>query len=284
MMKQLIKKGIVTGLWHTLGRKDLVRLARFLSNESRLDTANNMDSNGELLVQRTVLDQLLNNGPGVVFDVGANVGEWTKSLYAQSHGAANFQTHAFEPCQQTHETLRANLEQWGLTSQVIPAQVALSSAPGQRSFYSYGSNVGRNSLHPASDVAQQSVETVALETLDQYCRHQEISRIHLMKIDTEGHDLEVIYGGQEMLQKNRIDALQFEYNWRWIDSRHYLKDAFTFFGPLGYTLGKVTPLGIEFYDQWHFELETFREANFLAARKDLAAHFPQVEWWNAAAA
>jgi len=74
--------------------------------------------------------------------------------------------------------------------------------------------------------------------------------------------------------------LQFEYNHRWVFSRHFLRDAFEFMRPLGYEIGKVTPKGIEFYAGWHPELETFREGNYLACRAEWVNRFPRIEWWN----
>jgi hypothetical protein len=32
---------------------------------------------------------------------------------------------------------------------------------------------------------------------------------------------------------------------------------------LGYRVGKVTPRGIEFYEAWHPELESFKEGNYV---------------------
>jgi hypothetical protein len=34
--------------------------------------------------------------------------------------------------------------------------------------------------------------------------------------------------------------------------------------PLGYSLGKLTPRGVEFYPGWDAELETFVEGNYVA--------------------
>ena len=48
--------------------------------------------------------------------------------------------------------------------------------------------------------------------------------------------------------------------------------------PLDYRVGKVTRLGIEFYSRWDFELESFRESNYLACRGDWVERFPQVAW------
>jgi hypothetical protein len=59
-----------------------------------------------------------------------------------------------------------------------------------------------------------------------------------------------------------------------------LKDAFELLLPLGYKLGKITGKGLEFYPDWHFELESFREGNYLACLPEWSSRFPQVKWWN----
>ena len=101
-----------------------------------------------------------------------------------------------------------------------------------------------------------------------------------MKIDAEAHDMEILHGGRQMLKNRAIRALQFEYNHRWILSRHYLKDAFDFLIPFGYSIGKITTHGVEFYSGWNQELESFREGNYLAVLSDCSDQFPAIDWWN----
>ena len=48
--------------------------------------------------------------------------------------------------------------------------------------------------------------------------HQ-IDRISLLKVDAEGHDLAVLIGASEHLRAKSIEMVQFEHNWRWIESR-----------------------------------------------------------------
>ncbi|MEY2411394.1 MAG: hypothetical protein QOF48_4064, partial [Verrucomicrobiota bacterium] len=281
--RSFAKRIILGGMWFLLGRERLVRFARFLANESRLDATNEMSENGEATVQSVILNRVREGSPVIVFDVGANVGLWTRSLIAANLHHAALQVHVFEPCPGTRQTLAANLRAWGLENQVRVNACALSSTSGEASFYSLGDNMGRNSLHPLDDGTVQHVERVTAETLDRYCAHAGITQIDLLKIDTEGHDLEVIQGARNLLHEGRINALQFEYNHRWVVARHFLRDAFEFLTPLGYRLGKVTPRGIEFYPGWDIELESFREANFLAVKQDLVSAFPQLRWWKDAA-
>lgn len=280
MLKKAAKSFLLNVLWHTLGRRNLVRLARFLHNESRLDVNNNPATNGETIVQSIVLENLKQNDNICIFDVGSNIGTWTRSLFEQVDNPASLVVHAFEPCTDTYSTLTSNLHTWNLTGNVKSNKLALSSSVSESPFYSLGPNMGANSLSPPAESAKQTVERVQTETIDNYCSRNNISHIDLIKIDTEGHDMEVIYGGNNMLALGAIDILQFEYNYRWIDSRHFLRDPFEFLLPLGFIIGKITPRGIEFYPAWDHELETFIEANYLAVKQSFRNIFPQIKWWK----
>lgn len=258
-----------------------MRLSRFLTNESRLDVPNDSETNGERMVIERVLAKVAPQ-KAIIFDVGANVGDWTTAALAKARElGTEICVHAFEPCRGTCDTLMRNLQQDATGGRVLVNNIAMSSAAGTRRFYSFRANAGTNSLYPIDAAERQNVEDVQTETIDAYCSMAGVSRIHFIKVDTEGHDMEVLYGARQMIENKSVDVIQFEYNFRWIYARRYLRDAFDYFVPLGYNLGKVTPLGIEFYSEWSPELETFREANFLSVCAALKDSFPQIEWWNA---
>jgi FkbM family methyltransferase len=259
-----------------LGRRNLVRLGRAISMEARLDVGNDMAHNGELLVQECALKFAPAGRKIVTFDVGANVGEWTSALLKNA-GQRAVEVHMFEPASATFERLNGSMREEPIRTVLV--NQALSDKKGSANFFVMGAGLGTNSLHAEPGVAH-SVESVILNTVDDYCQEHGIGHLDLMKIDAEGHDLAVIAGARRMLAKGAIPVLQFEYNQRWIESRHYLKDAFELLLPLGYRLGKVTPRGIEFYAGWHFELESYREANYVACTEEAARYFPTIKWWN----
>lgn len=278
-LKQVLS-GTVLGL---LGRRRTARLGRFLYNEACFTTANDPRTNGEWLVQDRFCAWARGQTEAVtVFDVGANIGEWTRDLSSRLKAAGvSYTIHPAEPFPDTYATLTRNLETWGLTSVTRPHNVALSDADGEREFFSLGANQGRNSLHPIPEVGAVANRTrVVCRSLDSLCQELGITTVHFVKIDTEGHDLDVVRGAKGLLASRSVAMLQFEYNHRWIVARHYLRDAFDLFRPLGYRLGKLTRLGIEFYDTWHPELESFREGNYLAVRPEVATAFPTVTWWG----
>jgi FkbM family methyltransferase len=273
---RVFRAGVMPTLEILLGRRNTVRLGRAITMEARLDAANDMEHNGELLVQERVLSAMPAGRKVVALDVGANKGEWSDALLSKANDRP-IEVHLFEPASATFNELSDHMRREGGRSKVI--NQALSDKKGSADFYVMGAGLGTNSLH-ANPNGAESVESVTLNTVDDYCQESGISHIDLMKIDAEGHDMAVLAGASRMLSQGAITALQFEYNQRWIESRHFLKDAFDLMLPLGYKIGKVTARGIEFYPAWHFELESFREANYLACKEESAKVFPTIKWWN----
>jgi FkbM family methyltransferase len=261
------------------GRRPAARFGQALSNWARLDVPNKIGKNGELLIQATVLERTAGTNP-VFFDVGANIGEWTLALLRRSRSSkpSKISVHAFEPCDGTRGTLTGVIRDNDPDGSVTIVPVALSNEAGSRSFYVIGSGAGRNSLYP---IEGTTVDTVETATLDEYCSRTHVDRIALLKIDTEGHDMNVIEGAKGLLADHRIAVVQFEYNHLWVSARRYLKDVFEFATPLGYAVAKITPAGVEPYFKWHHELETFREGNYILATEEALAWFPSVRWWNA---
>lgn len=61
-------------------------------------------------------------------------------------------------------------------------------------------------------------------TLDDFCSEHEISKIDLLKIDTEGNELKSLIGARQLLYENRIKAIQFEFNEMNLCSKSTFKD------------------------------------------------------------
>ena len=72
------------------GRSLPYRVGRLLMSEARLDVPNDPACNGERLVQGTVAQYAQLDRKTVVFDVGANIGDWT---YAMVEHAKNADLH-----------------------------------------------------------------------------------------------------------------------------------------------------------------------------------------------
>ena len=168
----------------------------------------------------------------------------------------------FEPVPSTRDTLCRNLQS-ELGSSIVTAEpVALSGESGSSVMYIESPGAGTNSMHQGTATTREVIQIQKLSA-DEFCSKNQINHIHLFKSDTEGHDFEVLSGAKDLFQREAIDIFQFEYNHRWVFSRHYLKDVYDFTAALPYSVGKVTPEGIEVYREWHPEMERFFEANYV---------------------
>jgi len=263
-----------------LGRRQVVRAARFVLRRASLDVPNDMHTNGEERLQRWMLDLFPRGRKMHVLDVGANVGQWSASMLATARRAGraeDLDLHAFEPSCYTFARLSEALG----SQRVSLQQAALSEQSGTSVLHVMGPGAGTNSLHaPPAGQTDTTTEDVETTTLQEYADIAGISEIALVKIDTEGHDLAVLHGAGKLLAEQRICIAQFEYNWRWVAARSFLCDAFKLLGPAGYRIGKLTPRGIEFYPGWDADLETFVEGNYVAAIPRVAAQLPTVAWWK----
>ena len=134
---------------------------------------------------------------------------------------------------------------------------------------------GTNSLHFDAAVTEQALSFVEVEklTLSDFCNGAGINQLHLVKCDTEGHDLLVLRGASELLKAGRIDVFQFEYNHRWIYAHAFLKDVFDLIDGLPYRLARVQPRSIEVFEAWHPELEHFFQSNYVLVRQSALPWF-----------
>jgi FkbM family methyltransferase len=264
---------------HAVGRRTVVRTARFVLSRARLDYPNDLSTNGESALQRWILSFSQAGEQIHVADVGANVGQWSASMMAAASKAGretDLRLHAFEPDSLAFARLAKVLD--GTSASLTKA--ALSDQPGTTPLYVVAPGAGTNSVYPVPGVSQTAVENVAAITLDSYAERSGMSRFALVKIDAEGHDLAVLRSARALFSERRIAVAQFEYNHRWVLAHCFLRDAFEFLLPLGYRVGKLTPRGVEFYPGWDAELEKFVEGNYLACDPEVAARLPTVTWWK----
>lgn len=244
-------------------RRTIWRVGRKLYCIARGDIPNNPSTNGEYWL----LDEIIRAADQrmVMLDVGANKGDWTlRAMGAANQCGKALSVVAFEPCSGTREILGDRVAKF---ESVQISACALSSSEGEAEFFSSTAGAGTNSL---SDVSGQHSEKVVLTTLDAFLAKAAIPHLSMLKIDTEGFDFSVLQGANQTLAAGRVDVVQFEYNWRWLINHASLRDVFQFLKDKPYVLGKLTGTSIDFYDEWHFEMDRYFENNYVLVRKDHA--------------
>jgi FkbM family methyltransferase len=239
------------------------RIARKIVNLHHGDNDCDLHTNGELRLARAVLPHC-----SVVFDIGANVGEWTE-LALTINPRASY--HCFEPSNATFRILSAK----PFPANVRRNHFGLSSAAEERTLFVYAEGMGSNSLYLRTglDAKQEIEETIALRTFDDYCGEQQIAEVDLVKIDVEGHELSVLRGASRMLSEGRIGVLQFEYGGAYIDARTLLRDVWEHVLSLNpsYAFFKLHADGPHAVSRYEQTLETFQYSNWVIARSDWTA-------------
>jgi FkbM family methyltransferase len=206
--------------------------------------------------------------PYCIFDVGANKGQFLDLLLEQL-GKDDFRVHCFEPGAETFRALAASHQG---DARVTLNHVALGKARGEATLHYDEAGSGLASLtkrkldHFGLDFGKS--ETIRIDTIDAYCAAHAIERIHLLKIDIEGHELDALAGAERMLAARAIDVVTFEFGGCNIDTRTFFQDFWYFFRDAGFSLFRITPSGylrpIESYREIH---EQFRTINFVAVQK-----------------
>ncbi len=130
-------------------------------------------------------------------DVGASLGTYTMHLLCYSKGCM-----AFEARPQQAEALRTLFQ----GSPVVVEAVGLSNRDGIAELRMTVDDLGRSTLHVENALeAVGGIETirVPIRTLDSY----NLSSVGFIKIDVEGHELDVLHGAEATLQRNRPTLL-----------------------------------------------------------------------------
>lgn len=149
--------------------------------------------------------------PTVILDVGANEGRVAEAaLRTYPH----CQVICFEPVAGTFLALQKRLARYG--DRVVYFNEALSDVNSRAEINLTNFN-GANSLQPQPDlhkvlnphVREVGKEVITLSRLDDIATRLPSQKIDIMKIDVEGHELKVLQGGKDFIQRN-VDTVIIE--------------------------------------------------------------------------
>jgi FkbM family methyltransferase len=203
----------------------------------------------------------------VVIDVGANEGDYSVKLMDYCPDAI---IYACEPHPKTFELLKAKAAKHNFRA----FNLGFSDSGGTMKLFDRVSEAGGTqhaSLYQEVIEAIHQTEAIAFDvhisTIDQFVAEHGISRIHLLKIDTEGNELKVLRGANQTLACNMVDIVQIEFNEMNAVSRVFFRDFYALLH--NYDCYRLLPDGlipIQVYNPLHCELFAFQ--NYLFLRRD----------------
>lgn len=144
----------------------------------------------------------------VILDIGANVGD---VALAALHTYPLSKVICFEPVQATRAVLEQRLRPFG--ERAVIFKEALSDTAGSAeinitSFHGANSISAQSSMHSTLNphVKEVGKETISLVRLDEFAKINDFPNIDILKIDVEGHELEVLIGGKEFIS-TKVDTI-----------------------------------------------------------------------------
>lgn len=142
----------------------------------------------------------------IAIDVGANVGHYSKFLVKYLPAVV----YAIEPSSSSFKELaNAATKHQG---KILPINAAIADKDGVGVLYSRHELSEKATLSPDLGDSSAIQESVQIKTLDSLVAELVLTRVDFIKIDTEGHELEVFKGMQQTLVQLKPKYIQFEFN------------------------------------------------------------------------
>lgn len=218
-----------------------------------------------------------------VLDIGANKGQWTRALL-NVFGDRVARVHLFDPSPENYCELSNREDSLaGLgpeeSERITAHPSAMGCTPGMATLYSNEDGSPLGSLYPHEEagygermkhIRLNTTVDVTVDTVDEFISRNEIASVEIMKIDTEGHELDVLRGAERSIHEGKIKLILFEFGVHQVESRHFFKDFWQFLTHRLYKMyfldddGKIHPITRYEY-RWerfntNFEFVAFRGA------------------------
>ncbi len=253
-MKRLLSKVIRNRVLYVLWRK-LYALSLYGMNFGVASGYANYS--GELFIIKSI--KKFFGDDAVIFDIGANVGDWSKFLINE-YKNINYKLYLFEPSQVTFNELVKNIEQ--MEGRYF---YQIGFGDKQDKIQIYYDNEAQGSAGAFIKNAKYS-EEIDIDTIDNFCKENNIKTIDFLKMDVQGYELNILNGAKEMLQNGNIKFIQFEFDEPNIENRIFFKDFWNLLHDK-YRLYHSLYNGLIEIKEYHYSIENFSCMNYLAIKR-----------------
>ena len=222
-----------------------------------------VETSGEIDALAFAANLIRRSEPLVLFDVGANQGSYLRA--ALSTLGNRVRAYSFEPQSASFLALE---KEFGRDPRVITRMVALGNTATTATLFFGAEGETTASLHGLDTPREAKSETVQMMTLDQFCADESVQCIDILKIDTEGHELDVLLGARSLLSSGRISSIQFEFGEIFTRTGYHFFDLFQLLSP-GYRIYRILRHGLSELPSYSANLELYKTANFMCISKRL---------------
>jgi FkbM family methyltransferase len=268
IMKSFARRYIFSLIATTYFQGIFKRLHRLTLWSMNIGLGGHAETSGEeYAFKRAIKNIVHKSNQVVVFDVGANKGQFAK-LILNHIKETEIILHCFEPSKNTFKDLEKEIDK---EKNVVLHNFGLSDSEQSLTLYYTKSGAGTASIYQRKvfENVEEISEVIALKKLDDICMENSIEHIHYLKLDVEGHELAALNGALRYIEEGRISYIQFEFGGCNIDSRTYLRDFFEVLSE-NYVLNRIVKNGLVPITHYSETMEIFTTTNFLAISRSLA--------------
>ena len=199
----------------------------------------------------------------VAIDAGANLGDWSYELLTHFPDS---EIVAFEPSKEAYAKLSGRFSN---NKSVRCENLALGKFSGVTKLFADQSGSGLGSMTKRRvehfDINFNYEEEINVTTLDSWMQNLDTKFTpNILKMDVEGHELDILIGAPKTLQ--HIEIIQFEFGGSNIDTRTYFQDFWYFFKEQNFDIYRITPKSPILIKNYSERDECFRATNYLAVK------------------
>lgn len=138
----------------------------------------------------------------IFLDIGTNIGLISLSVL---HNVPKVKIFGFEPGPVAYKSFATTIFANQIENKITLLNEALDKEPGHITFYTHNDkdSSGDGMIDTKRAESSSVVITVKSNTLDQWSRENNISKVHVVKIDIEGAELYALQGSIEFLKEHK---------------------------------------------------------------------------------
>lgn len=201
-------------------------------------------------------------------DVGSNIGDFSKEILKNK----NTNVIAFEPIPECFSSLKKIKNDYG--DRFIYFKCALSNKKGS-AYINFNKNSHdlaslESSINKIDYIKKKNVNklNIELEKLDNFIDKNYFRNIDFIKIDTEGHEIKVLEGAMNFLNKNKVKLIQIEFNLHHLFVNNSIFQFSEILKDYVVTQMNLVDGRLFVVDQNHYQSNLFQLSNFVFVEKE----------------